>query len=45
MSMFDSLMRHIRRAQQYRFTIGVIDTFVAKYGTAVPAAVTRSRPV
>lgn len=30
MSMFDSLMRHVRRAQQYRFTIGVIDTFVAK---------------
>jgi len=43
-SVFESLMRHIRRAQQYRFTIGVIDTFVAKYVATIVGFWVVSRP-
>jgi len=43
-SVFDSLMRHVRRAQQYRFTIGVIDTLVAKYFATIVGFWVVSRP-
>lgn len=45
LSAFNKMMRHIRVSQQYRYSVGVVDTLVAKYLATVVGFWVVSRPV
>ena len=41
---FDALMDHVRRGQQFRYSVGVIDSILAKYAATIVGLLIISRP-